>query len=575
MKKNFKRTLAKVMAVALTVSLMGTAADADAAKKIKLSKKSITVTKGKSKKVTIKNVKTKKVKKLTVKTTKKKVATVKKAGKTAFKVTGKKVGSAKIKVTVKVKGKKKATKLTLKVTVAKKGAVTPAASTAATAAPTAAASAPAASAPATPGETPANPAETPANPDETPVVDAVPPSQPPKPTTDAPVFPQMNLREEMVPAWVTGGEYGTAIFNTDDTVKFSSQNWAVQDGAIKPVSVYNNGIAWYIAADKSKVDLSSYATVEITLATDAEVKLMTWGGATDPENFWDKKDTWGGVKETIENADGSKTLVYNVADIFGNPKKATVIGFTLKSAKSADDDSDPGVAKEALVYSIKFVAGAAAPEESATPEESAAPAPTQAPTTESTTTESGSTESGSTESGSTETNPTPAPTGDPAENVVALDLVASTYAGYSEVTPVESGDATVIPFTKNNQRAWFSLPEDLDLSKVTAIKVTADVPEQLSASIWGSDFSMEAENWWNNALVNGYPFYGGSGDRKEDGGINSRGVETYEVAVSGLTGVGGYFSLGSNLVPADVQNEVCGWDGVVYKIYSVELVLAE
>lgn len=40
------------MAAALTVSLMGTAAEADAAKKIKLSKKSITVTKGKSKKVT-------------------------------------------------------------------------------------------------------------------------------------------------------------------------------------------------------------------------------------------------------------------------------------------------------------------------------------------------------------------------------------------------------------------------------------------------------------------------------------------------------------------------------------------
>ena len=54
MKRNLKKTLATVMAAALTVSLIGTSAEADAAKKIKLSKKSITVTKGKSKKVTIK-----------------------------------------------------------------------------------------------------------------------------------------------------------------------------------------------------------------------------------------------------------------------------------------------------------------------------------------------------------------------------------------------------------------------------------------------------------------------------------------------------------------------------------------
>ena len=103
LKKNFKRTLAKVMAVALTVSMVGVAStDADAAKKIKLSSKSISVAKGATKKVTIKNVKAKKVKKLTVKSKNKMIATVKKAGKTAFKVTGKKAGKS-TKVTVKVK----------------------------------------------------------------------------------------------------------------------------------------------------------------------------------------------------------------------------------------------------------------------------------------------------------------------------------------------------------------------------------------------------------------------------------------------------------------------------------------
>ena len=126
MKRNLKKTLATVMAAALTVSLIGTSAEADAAKKIKLSKKSITVTKGKSKKVTIKNVKAKQVKKLTVKSSKNKIASVKKAGKTAIKVTGKKAGSVNVTVKVTVKGKK-TTKLTLKVKVknAAKVSVTP------------------------------------------------------------------------------------------------------------------------------------------------------------------------------------------------------------------------------------------------------------------------------------------------------------------------------------------------------------------------------------------------------------------------------------------------------------------
>lgn len=123
MKRNFKRTLAKVMAVALTVALAGTAApEADAAKKAKkpkLSSKTVTVVKGKSKKVTIKNVKKNKVKKLAVSTSNKRIATVKakKSKTTTFSVTGKKAGKANITVKVTVKGAKKATKLILKVTV--------------------------------------------------------------------------------------------------------------------------------------------------------------------------------------------------------------------------------------------------------------------------------------------------------------------------------------------------------------------------------------------------------------------------------------------------------------------------
>ncbi len=131
MKKNFRRAMAAVMAAALTFSLAGTAADADAAKKkIKLASKSVTVTVKKTKTVKIKNVKAKKVKKLTVKSASKKIATAKAKGKTAVKVTGKKAGkSTKVKITLKLKGQKKATKLTLKVKVkaaaAKKPTVNP------------------------------------------------------------------------------------------------------------------------------------------------------------------------------------------------------------------------------------------------------------------------------------------------------------------------------------------------------------------------------------------------------------------------------------------------------------------
>ena len=119
MRNQMKRTIAKILAISMTLSLMTTSTDVDAAKKIKLSKKSVTVAMGKSSTITIRNVKANKIKKLTIKSTKKKIATVKKIGdkKTKFKVTGKAKGSAKVQVTLRLNGQKKAEKLTLKVKV--------------------------------------------------------------------------------------------------------------------------------------------------------------------------------------------------------------------------------------------------------------------------------------------------------------------------------------------------------------------------------------------------------------------------------------------------------------------------
>ncbi|MCM1246395.1 MAG: endo-1,4-beta-xylanase [Roseburia sp.] len=144
MHKKAKRAAAKVLALVLTVSVAGVAApDSQAAKKPKLSTKTVTVSVKKSKKVKIKNVKAKQVKKLTVKSNKAKTASVKKNGKTAFTITGKKAGTATVTAKLTLKGKKKATSLKVKVKV--KGTATPvtsdtpSVSTAPTAAPVTAA----------------------------------------------------------------------------------------------------------------------------------------------------------------------------------------------------------------------------------------------------------------------------------------------------------------------------------------------------------------------------------------------------------------------------------------------------
>ena len=453
MKKNFKRTLAKVMAVALTVSMVGVAStDADAAKKIKLSSKSISVAKGATKKVTIKNVKAKKVKKLTVKSADKKIATVKKAGKTAIKVTGKKAGKS-TKVTVKVKVGKKTTKLTLKVKVTKAKKVVPTAAptTAPTAVPSASASAaPAASASTTPS---AKPSATPtasasATPSATPV--ATEPVQPEPPTTEAKQLPEVNLRRDNVPAWVLKGSYCTALFNTDDTVSFSSKPWKAAG------NIYNNGIIWYIdSAKKGQVDLSAYSEVALTIKTDAEVKLMTWGGSADAEDFWSKSDVWGSTKSVVENEDGSKTITYDITTAFGSEnkvKKAVAIGFTLKSESATEKDVFEE--KTATVYGIKFIKNGSAQPETPDPE---TPGP----------------ETPKTDTASTETPDQPQPSTSPAElSDLAVDLTTDSVVevksyGKSPAFSVENGIATLTSYgeyTGGRMAVKIDIPEGHSLS---------------------------------------------------------------------------------------------------------------
>lgn len=554
MKKNFKRTLAKVMAVALTVSMVGVAStDADAAKKIKLSSKSISVAKGATKKVTIKNVKAKKVKKLTVKSKNKKIATVKKAGKTAFKVTGKKAGKS-TKVTVKVKVGKKTTKLTLKVKVtkAKKVVATAApATTAPTAAPAASASAsatPAANASTKPATTPsAKPVATPsATPDEaTPA--PTEPVQPEPPTTEAKKLPELNLRREAATEWTLGGEYGTAIFNTDDTISYSSYAWAKKAG-----DCYNNGIAWYIdPAKKDKVDLSAYTDLELTIKTDAEIKFMTWGGSADAASFWGKNDNWGAASKTVENADGSKTITYNLEKIFGSAtkvKKAVAVGLTLKSDK--DGDVSGFSARTATIYGIKFVNNGGAG-------------------TDTNNTDTNNTDTNNVDTNNVDTNNTdkPEPTKAPIPEVAGekVNVKTSYDAAFSDndITELEDGNIKSNLSGKNN-RVWFKLGEEIDLNDYSAIKVVfANAPQQMTISVFeGSE--TKGDNWWNNAVANAYPCYGGSASkRSEDGGVAVRGpgVGTIDLTGKTFTSKGGFITVAPNAVTGIASDAVLNEDG--------------
>lgn len=138
MTKRTKHALASVLAAALTISSVGISSqETEAAKKISLSPKKVSLTEGKTKKVSVKNAKKGKV---TWSIKNKKVASLKKSGKYAVKVKAKKKGTTSLICKVKKKGK--VTKKTCKITVkakAKEQPVSPSPSTEPTATATAAA----------------------------------------------------------------------------------------------------------------------------------------------------------------------------------------------------------------------------------------------------------------------------------------------------------------------------------------------------------------------------------------------------------------------------------------------------
>ena len=120
--KQMKSVLARVLVAAMVFGMMPATqgAQTEAAAKVKLSTKKLTITKGKTKKLSVKNAKKYKV---SWKVKSKKTATFKKSGKYTVKVTGKKAGKTTITCTLK-KGKKKKV-LTCKIVVENKKSVGP------------------------------------------------------------------------------------------------------------------------------------------------------------------------------------------------------------------------------------------------------------------------------------------------------------------------------------------------------------------------------------------------------------------------------------------------------------------
>lgn len=209
----------------------------------------------------------------------------------------------------------------------------------------------------------------------------------------------VSLDTEHLSGWAADGKYGQVKFNSDGTVTFSSQPTAKQKDdngnetdRVCPVSIYNNGCSFYIGEDAdTRTDLSDYHYVAIRLKTDTpEVKIMTWAGGDDADNFWDKSDTWRNTTAVVDNADGSSTYIYDVVTLFGKKaNKAKAIGFTLKSNKEGTTGDEYGdeEAKEAELYSITFTNKLLSAEPDSSPEptetpgfaETPAPEPTETP----------------------------------------------------------------------------------------------------------------------------------------------------------------------------------------------------
>ncbi len=334
--------------------------------------------------------------------------------------------------------------------------------------------------------------------------------------------PQVSLGEEGSTSWTTSGEFGTVKFGEDGTVSFTNQP-ADPDHMIDAV---NNGCGWYLDSAKRLVDVSAYKYVYIKADSDARVGLMAWAANSDPDGFYGGKMMDNPGVE-IENSDGSKTLVYRTDVVFTNTEKARAVGFHL-----ALGEAEP---HEATVYEIGFCAAIPVKDD---------PGPSGTPAASS----------------------KPAPTPIAGNHYYFTDLMQPSIsnANITAVTDKNGTPCTEIHFTEINQRAFFELPEDIDITQYDTASIQANVPDQLTFYLFGDTLDLSAESWWvEYTTFYQYPFYGGS---KGEYGERNIGTQEYTVSenLGEYSGPSRYIAIGSNS-KADYYGEEN------YLIYSVTL----
>ncbi len=364
----------------------------------------------------------------------------------------------------------------------------------------------------------------------------------------------LSMKRENETEVITGGEYGSVSYE-DGYVHFDTDSTSV-----KPYEAlrYNNGCGWLLSADGNQYDVSDYNYVAVTLDSEEEFQLLTWSGGADAENFWDKNDTWGGQERVINNLDGSVTIYYENEKIFKNTQKARAIGFSLRSEEhpygnGCDLIDDYGycshfASKEAVVHSIEFVKELPA-FPTATPVTTAVPDPTAAPIV--------------------------VPTAAPSYGYQFTDCFISTeenadkvFVSNAEITAVHDAEGvpcTELSYTKNYQKAFFELPEEFDLSLYDAVSITANVPSQIAIEAYNSEIDTSVENWHENAIIAGYPFYGGS--ETEEGVLGkttqTRALEDLYVGNTTNNKMK-YLAIGSNAVPSG------GYGTKNFLVYSIK-----
>ena len=159
---------------------------------------------------------------------------------------------------------------------------------------------------------------------------------------------------------------------------------------------------------------------------------------------------------------------------------------------------------------------------------------------------------------------------------VNLDISKLTSDFRSDVTITNYDEFVTINLEKNFQNVFWNIPDTVNLAQVTEIIIKANVPEQLAVRVYNNKMDKTGGVWNNKAIVERYPFWGGSYANRKTGD-SLPGMTEVETCTCSVTvgesdswrkaGYGGYIAIGTVNEPKN------GFENSVYKIYSIQLVI--